>query len=194
MATRMELGNQQYVFQDDSGNPAEELLITSHGHYWMGLTGTFTVPAWTTLHFFGPHQASLLDPGVRPISQGMKDYETFGPGSVVRDYTLSKFQGSHGNQAETYASIGTDIDHNRELVATAATAPDDVMAPLRAQGIKFDKFDVLTIRNRRLRTDPNISSVIQLLDQQNLRYANILCSFCRSPAIGPSGTHNARSN
>jgi len=194
VAVRMELGNQQYVFQDDSGDRADELLITSHGHYWMGLTGSVTVPSWTTLYFFGPHQAALLDPGVQKVSFGMKSYEKAGPGTTVRDYTLSKYQGSHGSEDETYASIKSDIDYNRDIIERAKEATEAQLQPILDSGVKFEKFDVLTVRNRRLRVDPNLSSVLNQLEAANMQYPHILCSFCRSPAIGPSGTHNASGN
>jgi len=62
MAKENKVGNQQIIFTFDAhGERAENLVISAHGGYWAvpKKIGWKAVPAWTTLHFFGPHKQSL---------------------------------------------------------------------------------------------------------------------------------------
>lgn len=181
MAQRLSLGNKCYVFEDDSKNPGNELIVSAHGGYWVGLSGTFRVPDWTILHFMSPHKTTLSDPTVRRVMGGIPVYESFGPGDVVRNYQLSKYQGRHNDMGETYASIEDDIESNRRTAQLAAEQPGPELEKLRARGVKFESIDVLTVRNRKLRIPPTLSEVINELDKDIRRYPNIYCVICRSP-------------
>lgn len=76
---------------------------------------------------------------------------------------LSKFQGKHGSNFETYDSIQRHITAN----------------------VKVDNlYDVLTIRNRKKgtykNTDVMLSEILIWLNVEGLHYDTIVCSFCRS--------------
>ncbi len=126
---RIELGSRFYIFApDDSFNAAEDhLLISAHGGY-MNLFGPLgrnqiRVPAWTQLYFYADHGSTIQDPGVYNIMKGEYQVsETKGPGSVVTDYALSKFQGRHGGgEDETYAKISEQVSRNAAVSAASTS-------------------------------------------------------------------------
>lgn len=182
MARKVALGDHLYIFRSGTGlpNPAEDhLLISAHGG-WSTSDGTFKVPQWTQLYFYGREGASIKDPGVYNVMKGeWQVVEAAGAGTLVRDYQLSKYQGRHGNEKETYDSIGSSIDRNSEAMQRMA------------QGDKYVKdrnfgynFDVLTVRNRNpynpfATTGSSLKKVLQTLSDNGYKYENIHCSFCR---------------
>jgi hypothetical protein len=163
MAVRLELGENQYLFHDGSGSPAPTLVISSHGHYWYHFTRYCEVPRWTQLRFLVPHGKALDNPGVAGAAVS-SPIETAKGGQMVRNYVLSKFQGSHGARGEDYDVIKSVIEKNRR-------EESETDGP--------GTFDVLTIRHRRGRTNPSLSSVLEMLEVTQLKYASIVCSFCR---------------
>lgn len=188
MATQIALGEKFYLFKHDNKdtiNPAEDhLLVTAHGGY-MDVRGplgskNFKVPSWTQLHFYGAHGLSLLDPGVYDIMKGEYQVsETAGPGDSVTNYELSKYQGRHGNINETYTSISANIQTNLNRL------------DVNSRNFAFI-FDVLTVRNRILRSDPSLKDMLNELDSHGYRYENIHCIFCRSPMVADSGSTSAK--
>jgi hypothetical protein len=97
-------------------------------------------------------------------SVGPRDYTS--GWEIIADTTpfesgLTKFQGRHGNNFEDYASIQQDM----------LTSRTD------------NPYDVLTVRNRkkgaRKGRDALLSEILEWLFDNNLRYGNIVCSFCR---------------
>jgi len=189
------VGKQQYIFTDDSEDRSDELVISSHGGYWSYLTGSITVPEWTTLHLFGPHGAALADPGVNNVAYGLGIYESIPPGGRVRNYSLSKYQGRHGNPDEDYDAIMRGIDSNREMVQMFLGADAAAQAKYSAMGTKFENFDVLTVRYRKFRFAPSLKNVLEILGRTDKwKYPHIHCVFCRSPIVGRSKTHDAKSN
>jgi hypothetical protein len=190
---RIELGERFYIFApDDSFDAADDhLLISAHGGY-MNLFGPLgrnqiRVPAWTQLYFYADHGSTIQDPGVYNIMKGEYQVsETKGPGSVVTDYSLSKYQGRHGGgDDETYAKISEQVTRNASVLADVGSGKN--------KGRNFAyKFHVLTVRNRRLRSDPDLSDVLAALTAAQRQYQNIHCSFCRSPMLGSSGDAAAK--
>lgn len=193
-AVKTPIGERLYLFTDGTGTPAACLVISSHGAYVPGRNsgpeegnGWFRVPAWTTLDFFVPHGEKLEDPTLGNIGR-YAPTESYGPGVMVRNYRLAKYQGSHGSQAETYADILQRIDENRGLAdrqdqvraaATQAERDSGLIEPIR-------RFDALTIRYRVPKTllGVTLRDVLQELDRHGHRYARIRCSFCRSSILG----------
>jgi hypothetical protein len=173
---RFELGEQQYLFHDESGEAAPTLVISSHGHYWYHFTRYCEVPRWAELSFLVPHGQALDNPGVAGAACS-DPIETVPGGKMVRNYVLSKFQGRHGSRAEDYDVIKKIVEKNRR------------------DNPGWDKtghFDVLTIRHRRGRTDPSLGSVLEMLDYTGFHYGKIVCSFCRcTPALPFSGGNDA---
>ncbi len=193
MANRIVLGSKFYLFRNNEGgfNAAEDhLLISAHGGYmdlWGPLkSNIIRVPEWTQLYFYAAHGSTIRDPGVYNILKGnFQVSETVGSGGSVTNYELSKYQGSHGNENETYASISANIDQNNGVL-------EDVQSGANKSRNYAFRFDVLTVRNRRFRSDPTLSDVFAALAENNYRYENIHCSFCRSPMFGRSGDASAQ--
>ncbi len=205
MARQIALGSEFYLWQSE-GARAPNLLVTSHGAYMprpefgkSSVGGFMNVPAWTTLHFYGPHQHSLIDPGIsKVISGGLKVYESAPSGAAVRNYRLSKYQGRHGNENETYQSIRHSIDNNRMFEALrqealASADPEKLRYVQRVAPNAFPAFDVLTVRNRWWMggMGATLRELLQELSRAGHRYPNVHCVFCRSRLIGSSGTWRA---
>jgi len=190
---QIDLGGRFYIFApDDSFDAAEDhLLISAHGGY-MNLKGPLgakqiQVPGWTQLYFYADHGSTIQDPGVYNVMKGEYQVsETKGPGSFVTDYSLSKYQGRHGGgDGETYASISDQVSRNSKVLEDVGSG--------RTKGRNFAfKFHILTVRNRRLKSDPDLSDVFAALTTANRQYQNIHCSFCRSPMLGRSGEASAK--
>ncbi len=190
---QIELGSKFYIFAPDDSFNAEEdhLLISAHGGYLnlRGPLGTrqIRVPSWTQLYFYADHGSTIQDPGVYNIIKGEYQVsETKGPGAFVTDYSLSKYQGRHGGgDGETYASISDQVGRNAGVLKDVASGSN------KGRNFAF-KFHVLTVRNRRLRSDPDLSDVFAALTSAQRQYQNIHCSFCRSPMLGQSGDAAAK--
>lgn len=194
------VGDKFYLFRHDTNRPvdpaSDHLLISAHGGF-LNLGGplgskNFSVPAWARLHFYAPHGSTIANPGIYDIMKGeYQVLESAGPGDRITNYGLSKFQGRHGDPNETYTSIGQDVARNADQLSYQ----EEIMTSGRAKGpgrnFAFN-FDVLTIRNRRLRSDPTLKEALDTLDRHGFRYENIHCSFCRSPMLGDSPGAAAR--
>lgn len=81
---------------------AEKCVISAHGVQRLG-SRTFDIPVGTKVVFYGPDGASLTDPGMTAISGNkIKPYAT--AERTCPDYSLSKYQGRHGSEKETYSA------------------------------------------------------------------------------------------
>jgi hypothetical protein len=206
------VGERIYVFSENHGAKStncDHCVISAHGRQTI-MNSTFTNNA-VNLHYYVPHGYSLKDPGLRAIMQQSKR-----PCQIIQagrspDYVLSKFQGRHGNNAETYTSIGNDINTAAVMLTNIQNSINHLNGFQRPDTKDIDqyrtmaektlsrrsrKMDVVTIRNRRLRFDLNLSDVIQILHQHGYNYTNIHCSFCRSPTLpfNDRGSANAQNN
>ena len=200
MAKKIAIGKMFYLFRSRDGKITAEdhLLITSHGGY-LPTTSYFTIPNWTFLHFYGPHQYALIDPTIANIIDGKyRVLETNGPGSRVKNYELSKFQGEkHGSKNETYTTIERDIDGNEmKLNIIQMNASKGRKTSNFTAGNFAFHFDVLTVRNRWFTlgglNPPSLSTALNSLGKVGYRYENIHCSFCRvSPFASDKMTKSA---
>lgn len=155
------LGGGMYVFSN-GGTRSRELLISSHGVHLGLLGGKIKVPSWTELTFFTPHGKALTDPGVGAVIEGrVAPAEVKGPGDMVPNYRLSKYQGKHNRAGETYDSIKAILSKSKW------------------------KVDVLTIRNRwwQFNAGVTLNEVLNELALFGYQYPFIYCSFCRSGLI-----------
>lgn len=205
MAICTPIGDELYLFRDNTGKPAENLLISSHGAYVsrpeFGKNTTFggwiAVPSGITLYFYGPHKMSLLDPGLSSIVSGKVNHlELVRAGEKVRNYRLSKYQSK--DDGESYDSIQTDIDQNRrfiEMRTEALASGDENVLKMVAVACPdpFPSFDVLTVRNRWWMKSVTLNNVLERLAKSGHNYAKVHCVFCRSRLIG-AGTHDASMN
>lgn len=148
----------------DTGSMKQALIITAHGgRSLLGGRSVLTgfrkkkVPNGMALYFYGPDRATItsgtikyefidhdLTAHVHKIKQAGQEYV---------DYQLTKFQGRHGNEDETYTTVQQCLT----------------------------KYDVVTIRYRPLKLGSTyLSEVLATLQEQGYVYGRIHCSFCRS--------------
>ncbi len=208
----IELGTQHRLWGLGSNGVAlhsRAVLITAHGVPRL-FNSTFTVPAGTTVAFFGAEGVALLDPGFRQAARlsrhtpqeelalaprerrGLAPYELFGPGTRCPDYSLTKYQGYHshttgaifGILAKPFLGAGaesyTDIDNFLRDNQTA----------VRQDDVTRDAMDIVTIRYRPGRISTTLSETITVLRSAGYRYEFIMCSFCRGIFGGHDATRN----
>lgn len=195
-ATQSMVGDRLYLFTDGSPNRGDSLVISSHGAYVPGRNrgtdegnGWFKVPSWTTLDFYVVHGKVLEDPTITSVTR-YKPVETLGPGALVRNYRLFKYQGRHGSRDETYDTIRARIDDNRRLAAKRDDERTAATQEQRDSGLldPIHRFDVLTVRHR-FRGLQNVvgvtlREVLRDLETNGHRYDRIRCAFCRSSLLG----------
>ncbi len=278
------VGEQLYIFCAGSRpDPAStrDLIISAHGGFSKS-SSTIVLPHWVRgLYLYGPHGAVLMDPGITTLAKKIQNFEVKGPGDVVMNYGLTKYQGRHSaSRSETYESLKTAVserasavsrfrgnevkaqklalldtriteharriaDKKRERMALNAAlenppamsdpGPEDFRAVTESQlaavelevtemmalmsrasavrkremenggqalmdaagllGVRRDVniatkekdadmlalYDVLTIRNRRFRSEMTLKDIFKQLHAAGLMYPRIHCSFCRSP-------------
>ncbi len=278
------VGEQLYIFC--AGNRPDptstrDLIISAHGGFSKS-SSNIVLPHWVRgLYLYSPHGAVLMDPGVPTLATSIQNFEVKGPGDVVMNYGLTKYQGRHSaSRSETYESLDTAVnqrasavanlranrekaqklalldtrmseharriaDKKRERMALNAALknPPPVSDPgaedfravtesqldavelevkammalfARATSVRkneMDKggqalldaarlvgerrdanvaskvkdadmlelYDVLTIRNRRFRSEMTLKDIFKQLHAAGLMYPRIHCSFCRSP-------------
>src|SRR5688572_16413698 len=122
MPQQIAIGSEIYLHRPDRPFNSEEfhLLISAHG---LAIAGSFNVPNWANLHFYGRHGAAITDPGFREIIRGdYKVIESAAGGDQCSNYLLSKYQGRHGNARETYTSLQNEVQHNSTFLDQAHEA------------------------------------------------------------------------
>ena len=184
MALQRNIGTELYLFTQDDGVPAPHLVISAHGGFYplpkLGPVlgpGWLRVPQGMELLFYVADAETLIDPRVDSVLSHTP-VEVKQGGELTRNYMLSKFQGRHSDNAETYASLKTNLDGNRTQVdlqetmlreqgidlsvpmdtaervqlyedTLAAATPADAMKLKGAwMTRRIEKYDVLTVRNR----------------------------------------------
>jgi hypothetical protein len=160
MAEKTAIGDQCWLWSAKGTKP-EVLVITAHGAM---TTDDFKVPD-TRLLFYTPPAHTVIDPGLREICDNeIIAKEVFEAGTNCPDHTLSKYQGKHGGEAETYAAI-------ERLVAT------------KYFGTRPEPIDVLTVRARYtpklVLASVTLSATLSRLWRMGYKYREVRCSFCR---------------
>jgi hypothetical protein len=205
---RFELGEDFYIFKASNAARTNKLIISSHGGR-KRRADLLTVPPWTKLVFYTPDGVELPDPGPSSFMRwGAARYpvhEINNNPDAVYNYELSKFQGRHNdNRGENYASLQANLDEVATLtadihaqIAEARAALVDYQARNFSAGIAVyqerltmllavrdygAQYDILTVRNRRLRLTPvTLLEVLRTLQRHgHLQYTEIHCLFCRS--------------
>jgi len=185
----MAIGRHLYLFT--AKVPTDECLISAHGG---GLSGNvmFSVPSGVSVHFYVPHGFTLQDPGIALAAARRQPTETVvGPGQC-HDYELSKFQGRHGNNAETYESISTRVERESADLLKYRRRVADASSDVMRQGaqVQLDSvhpFHAVTIRNRFASADMRLSEVIRKVREVMPMIKVFHCSFCRSPMHADAG-------
>ncbi len=159
MANKIEIGRNLYLFSKSAGKNANDLVITAHGSYKSkDLIGT-TVPSGVTLHFLVRENFALKDPGLDGFLKNRHNYigEDKYAGQAVRNYELTKYQGKHSNDAETYMDIATNVDSQPGM----------------------GTYNVLTVRNRWSNSTVTLKDMFEELRKNGHSYIQVYCSFCR---------------
>ena len=179
------IGDNFYLFKALSSTP--ECLISAHGGHER--ERHFQVPPGITLHFYALHGFTLMDPGTAVLNAKLTPKETItGPGKC-HDYSLSKYQGRHNTNNESYGSIATQIQatgaarseaQSKYIKAAAANAPAFKLGMLRESVVSRHEVNVVTVRNRFGAGDMLLSELITAVHGAFPSLTVFHCSFCRS--------------
>ena len=178
----MAIGRHLYLFT--AKVPTDECLITAHGGAFSG-NKMFDVPPGVKLNFYVPHGFTLQDPGLALVySRPAPSEMVVGP-AQCHEYDLSKYQGRHGNNSESYDDISSAV-HNesmnlvRRRRAVADARPGIKRQIAQDQLSQVRPFNVVTIRNRFGSSGVHLSDVITQVRQVVPMIRVFHCSFCRS--------------
>lgn len=111
MANRIRISDHFYLWVPQTG-VTSQVVISCHGGT---LETYFMVPRGTRFKFYSPPTRSAQGKLEKTLYDDMvKDDRTFdhqnANHNMMEDYTLSKFQGRHGGNSETYGDIRTFVD------------------------------------------------------------------------------------
>jgi hypothetical protein len=185
LSLKLEIGNELYLFRIDPKDFVKQLVISAHGGY-DDSTPHFSVPAYPGfqgLRFYTTHGTVQMDMGIGGFAAGDRAVtDDIGPGANCWDYALSKYQGRHSSGAETYDSIGRDLEATVEKLwkyarGMASSSPG-IRKVYQQKGMP-QIFDVLTIRNRFWMGDLSLSKVLKRVMKVHA-YQQVHCYFCRS--------------
>jgi hypothetical protein len=186
---RIAVGRYIYLFK--SSTNLVDCIITAHGGYVFD-NRSFRVPEGVTLNFFAEHGNTLTDPGMGELMSGLANAvpsETVGGGKNCHNYLLSKYQGRHGSEDETYESIMknvTDADNSRlqiqsEVGKAALRGNDKAVKKLLDILGKRKGASVVTIRNRwDVLAGIPLADVVKDVRKAMPSISTFWCSFCRS--------------
>jgi hypothetical protein len=192
-SNQKKLGDRLYIFESSKGS--HSCMISAHGGYWIG-TGKFTVPQGITIYLYSQHGTVLSDPGIGFLTKddGIQPVETLTSGQKCYKYMLSKYQGYHGSQKETYKKISEKVDDvdkrvdlyqndiNKMLDKGGQEKNINVLLTSNATRASH----IVTIRNRRLKTDVNLEFVVKKVLKSYPSVTEFHCSHCRSNQYLPS--------
>jgi hypothetical protein len=194
------LGRSMYLFK--SATNAYDCIISAHGGF-MAENRSFTVPAGVTLYFYGPHGASLLDPGINNFYDRMHEaepVEVITAGQRCRNYLLSKYQGAHAGESgtetvETYDQISnkvriTDLNRTKTFGQMMRygrlQSPDTTMVKVNMEQLmgRLRGASILTIRNRwDIVFGVPLSDALKEAKKAMPALREFHCLFCRSAML-----------
>ncbi len=200
--------DEQFLLFTGKTNKADHLIISSHGGTFPK-SGAVQIPGNTELVVLGPHGWILVDPKTTNIAKGnvlsygiinenaaLPTQIAFNPSLFsgvpntypkqidakilagtnipghIRNYTLAKYQ-KFGIGEESYLDIIKIVNRSRN---TLPIINDIGLKPV----------DILTVRNRLGRFDPNLEDVFKSLQNNGVQYKKITLAFCRSKILGGS--------
>ncbi len=176
------LGSKLYVFKSKTN--VKDVLISAHGGYYRA-NNTFDVPTGVSMKFYGEHDKTLSDPGMSLMYLNAEVTEEIPAGKPCINYILSKYQGRHNQAGETYGSINSFIDaEDQRIFKTMLSWSAEQNASRKNiqahQLASYKSMSVVTIRNRAMRSDVNLSYVVETVKKAMPGAVNFHCSFCRS--------------
>ena len=189
MYSKHDVDGRYYVWTI-GGKVNKSAVISAHGaQTWVN--SKFKIPDNVKLHFYQPNGYLLQDPGlINVIYDEVKPLETVS-GGKSQDYSLSKYQGAkHGSDRESYQNIPSFGITKQELLDLGFKEADiNNMKKAR------DDIDIISVRNRRFKTDPVLSDLIKSVHNAGYKYTDFYCSFCRGPAFSKEkGSWDATKN
>ena len=189
---RIEIGSYAYLFK--SSTDRVNCVISAHGGYIFE-NRSFTVPNGVSLKFFAYHGNASMDEGLSTVLDRLAEVqpvETLGENQVSKNYLLTKFQGRHGEENETYESIMGDvgrIDATRQkLLDNIEKTKQGGNAVFLNQALlslaKNSGASVITIRKRfNVLTGIPLADVIRGVRRVQPDISNFYCSFCRANSL-----------
>lgn len=203
------IGSTIYAWSPGGRKPpadrSRSCVISAHG-VELFITSKFGKPKGVTLVYYCPHGWNLAEVDVASVAKGqLKSKETIAGKEACQDYALSKLQGSGDFEDETYGYIQRDMHRDaqekrirdRNVLTKANISFQKKFQPNFFETLadnleeKLGKivdpiYDVITIRNRTLRSAPTLFEVIGRLEQAGFHYKDVHCAFCRGFASGTS--------
>ena len=190
---QIEIGRYVYLFK--SSTDSVNCVISAHGGYIFE-NRSFTVPNGVALKFFANHGNAAMDAGMSTFLNklaGAQPVETLVANQVCKNYLLTKYQGRHGEENETYATIMRDVDG----IDTARQKWMDRIDKAKQEGgkeatlnsyllslAKISGASVITIRNRfNVLTGIPLADVIRDVRRVEPTISNFYCSFCRANSL-----------
>ncbi len=174
------VGSKIYLWHGESRK--DTVVISSHGGF-THQNKPFKVPAYMTVQFMAPHGYILKDPGLQTAAVGaVPSFDNYTASKQCPDYELTKYQGRHGGEKETYEFIGRDMHRGariRQFEAINKSIGAPQMTELEKEQIKNVVADIITVRNRKFMKAPTLSEIIATLEKNKIRYKNVVCAFCR---------------
>jgi hypothetical protein len=138
-------------------------IISAHGND-ARINSKFPNERAYSLHYYGPHGHSLVDPGLEMfLNKTAKVTETVSSTNAQQDYVLSKYQNKHNKKGESYTKGFLENTFNIE---------DDF------------EMDIITLRSAKKHNNGRrlillLSDVIDILFKAGFEYEHFHCSFCR---------------
>ena len=178
MYVKVPVEDRFYVWVKDGKkkNKNKKCIISAHGGQSI-INSTFKVKQNQKFVFYAPHGYTLKDPSIVPILTGRaKSNQTISSGKCP-DYQLSKYQGSHSDNFETYQSIEQASWSKQQWVEFG------IEPHLVGDVVTSPHMDVVTIRNRHGRTEPSLHELVAVLKDYGWGYEEYHCSFCRGPRL-----------
>jgi hypothetical protein len=162
-----QIGEKMLLFQATKNKFADNLVISAHG----GIAKKAKADCRNTfygarLNFYVEHGIALYDDGLsmfyNPAVYTPKIKTITYPNNLYYNYDLSKYQGRHNNEGETYDRIEKGVEYSKKAFKEA------------------EVYDVLTMRNRYF-MGKNVTLKDALENIFKLHpYRQVHCSFCRS--------------
>ncbi|APP08710.1 conserved hypothetical protein [Vibrio harveyi] len=172
------IGNHLYLWSKEKGKPtSEHLIISAHGR--TSSKSPIKLAANENLQFYCEHgytQGGSMD--IRRLASGyVKPRQIITSTDLDKDYALTKYQSA--DEAETYAYIAQGMHDLESYYRDVLKLNDEVVEQFLMQHKGTVQMDVLTIRNRSCGTPPTLFEALKLLQDNDIKYSTIHCSFCR---------------
>lgn len=181
------LGMCAYYWRAESGKFQDTVIISAHGGIKKTTKEDLMIPQNYVLFYYTTHGATAGDFGINKFAAPTPPPHIGHPmhgGKYTYNYELSKYQGRHGNPAETYKSIqaqSTSATNHNNILNNLTDAERHKLAGQSAGVQKL--YDVVTIRNRFFSSGSDLKTILEQIGRLRGQVSNNLvihCFFCRS--------------